>query len=85
VAGKLVCGLGVVDRGVRRMAVGIGMLPRDEVGLIFAGIRTTLVIDGRPLLDATLFSAVVVMVLVTTIAAPPGLRWAFGRGAARSP
>jgi Kef-type K+ transport system membrane component KefB len=85
VVGKLVCGLGVVDRGVRRTAVGIGMLPRGEVGLIFAGIGTTLVIDGRPLLDATLFSAVVVMVLVTTIAAPPGLRWAFGGGAAPVP
>ena len=85
VAGKLVCGLGVVDRGVRRTAVGIGMLPRGEVGLIFAGIGTTLMIEGRPLLDATLFSAVVVMVLVTTIAAPPGLRWAFGRPAGSAP
>jgi Kef-type K+ transport system membrane component KefB len=78
-AGKLVCGLGVVDRGVSRLAVGIGMLPRGEVGLIFAGIGTTLVIGGRPVFDQRLFSAVVLMVLVTTIVAPAGLRWAFGR------
>jgi Kef-type K+ transport system membrane component KefB len=61
------------------LTVGIGMLPRGEVGLIFAGIGTTLVIGGRPVLDQSLFSAVVLMVLVTTIVAPAGLRWAFGR------
>ena len=75
-AGKLVCGLGVVDRSVSRLAVGIGMLPRGEVGLIFAGIGTTLVIGGRPVFDQNLFSAVVLMVLVTTVVAPAGLRWA---------
>ena len=77
-AGKLVCGLGVIDRSVSRLTVGIGMLPRGEVGLIFAGIGTTLVIGGRPVFDQSLFSAVVMMVLVTTIVAPAGLRWAFG-------
>ena len=76
-AGKLVCGLGVVDRSVSRLAVGIGMLPRGEVGLIFAGIGTTLVIGGRPVFDQNLFSAVVLMVLITTVVAPAGLRWAF--------
>jgi Kef-type K+ transport system membrane component KefB len=79
VAGKLACALGVVSRGVDRLAVAIGMVPRGEVGLIFAGIGTTLRLDGRPLLGTEAFSAVVVMVLVTTLAAPVGLRWAFGR------
>lgn len=85
VAGKLICGLGVVDRGVSRVAVGIGMLPRGEVGLIFAGIGTTLVIHGQPVFDKTLFSAVVLMVLVTTVVAPAGLRWAFGRAVQKNP
>lgn len=82
-AGKLAAGLGVVDRGVDRLAVAVGMVPRGEVGLIFAGIGTTLALGGEPLLPAGLFSAVVLMVLVTTLAAPVGLRWAFARLARR--
>jgi Na+:H+ antiporter len=82
IAGKLVCGLGVRERGVSRLAVGIGMLPRGEVGLIFAGIGTTLVIAGRPVFDQSVFSAVVLMVLITTMIAPSALRWAFGKPAA---
>jgi Kef-type K+ transport system membrane component KefB len=79
VVGKLVCGLGVVTRSVNRLAVGIAMVPRGEVGLIFAGIGATLMLEGRPILTEGLFSALVLMVLVTTLAAPVGLRWAFHR------
>jgi Kef-type K+ transport system membrane component KefB len=80
-AGKLACALGVRERGASRLAVAIGMLPRGEVGLIFAGIGTTLTLAGQPLLSPSLFSAVVLMVLVTTLVAPVGLRWAFQRRA----
>jgi Kef-type K+ transport system membrane component KefB len=80
VAGKLACALGVLTRGVSRLAVAIGMIPRGEVGLIFAGIGTTLTLAGQPLLSPGLFAAVVLMVLVTTLVTPVGLRWAFQRG-----
>jgi Kef-type K+ transport system membrane component KefB len=82
--GKLACSLGVQRRGVNRLAVGIGMIPRGEVGLIFAGIGARLIADGRPLLHQGIFSAIILMVLVTTVIGPIGLRWAFsrhGRGA----
>ena len=52
-----------------------------EVGLIFAGIGTSLTLDGEPILSTGMFSAVVVMVLVTTLVAPVGLRWALARHA----
>jgi Kef-type K+ transport system membrane component KefB len=78
IVGKLACGLGVVAKGVSRLAVGIAMVPRGEVGLIFAGIGTTLMLEGRPILSEGVFSAVVLMVLITTLAAPIGLRWVFG-------
>lgn len=81
-AGKLACALGVLGRGVNRLAVAIGMIPRGEVGLIFAGIGTGLTVQGQPLLSQGMFSAVVLMVLVTTLIAPVGLRWAFGTTAA---
>lgn len=38
ILGKQVCGLGVLDKQIDRVSVGIGMLPRGEVGLIFANI-----------------------------------------------
>jgi len=79
VAGKLACALGVVEPGANRLAVGIGMVPRGEVGLIFAGIGAGLVVAGRPLLDAGIFSTVVLMVLVTTVVTPVGLRWVLQR------
>jgi len=78
-AGKLACAAGVVGRGVNRLAVGIGMVPRGEVGLIFAGIGVTLRLDGAPLLSGEIFSAVVLMVLVTTVVTPVGLKWALAR------
>jgi Kef-type K+ transport system membrane component KefB len=76
-AGKLACALGIFGRGVNRLAVGIGMVPRGEVGLIFAGIGVRLTLGGKPLLTQGIFSAIVLMVLVTTLLAPIGLRWAF--------
>jgi Kef-type K+ transport system membrane component KefB len=76
-AGKLACALGVLERGLNRLAIAIGMVPWGEVGLIFAGIGTRLTLEGQPLLSPSLFSAVVLMVLLTTLVAPIGLRWAF--------
>lgn len=81
IVGKQACSLGVVGRGVNRLAVGLGMIPRGEVGLIFAGIGATLWLPGAdgarvPVVDAATFGAVVIMVLVTTLVTPPALKWA---------
>jgi Kef-type K+ transport system membrane component KefB len=75
---KLACGA-VVGGGVRRLAVGFGMVPRGEVGLIFASIGASTSVGGEPVLGASVFSALVAMVLVTTLVAPVGLRWALRR------
>jgi Kef-type K+ transport system membrane component KefB len=80
VAGKQVCSLGVVERGVNRLSVGLGMIPRGEVGLIFAGIGASLTLpDARgvpePVIGPAVFGAVVIMVIVTTLVTPPALKW----------
>ncbi len=77
IVGKLFCGFGVVGRGLNRFAVGIGMIPRGEVGLIFAGIGASLTIEGQPILSQNTYSAIVMMVLITTLTTPIGLRWIF--------
>jgi Kef-type K+ transport system membrane component KefB len=79
VVGKQVCALGVLEKGADRFAVGLGMIPRGEVGLIFAGIGTTLHIAGERVVDDAVFSAVVVMVALTTFMTPPLLVWRMGR------
>ena len=70
IAGKLVCGLGV-KQTTNRLAIGLGMMPRGEVGLIFAAIGKSLGV-----INDALFSAVVLMVIVTTLLSPPLLKLA---------
>ena len=48
--GKWACGL-VTPRGISRITVGVGMMPRGEVGLIFAGIGATLMLGGHPVVE----------------------------------
>jgi Kef-type K+ transport system membrane component KefB len=63
------------------------MIPRGEVGLIFAGMGLQLRVGGQPVLGPGEFAAVVAMVLVTTLVTPPLLRWRLARlpvGAARA-
>ncbi len=79
IIGKLICAAGVLGKNVDRLTIGIGMIPRGEVGLIFAGIGTSLTIAGRPILSDAIFSAIVVMVIVTTVMTPPSLKWSTGR------
>jgi Kef-type K+ transport system membrane component KefB len=52
----------------RRLVVGLAMVPRGEVGLIFAQMGLS---SGG--IDADLFGAVMLMVLVTTLVTPPAL------------
>jgi Kef-type K+ transport system membrane component KefB len=79
IVGKQACGLAPIDRGLNRVAIGIGMIPRGEVGLIFAGIGLTLSIGGERIVDDATFAAILVMVMLTTIISPPLLQWSFGR------
>jgi Kef-type K+ transport system membrane component KefB len=69
IAGKQACALGVA-RGTDGWAVGLGMVPRGEVGLVFVSAGSGLAVDGVPLLDARASAAIVLMVAVTTFLGP---------------
>lgn len=79
IIGKQVCSLGVLEKGLNRIAVGVGMIPRGEVGLIFAGMGARLAVGGEPVFSSETFSAMVVMVMVTTLSTPPLLKALFSR------
>lgn len=78
VASKLVAGLAVYRQEVRRWPVGVGMIPRGEVGLIFAGMGLSAGVIARDL-----YSALVAVVMLTTFVAPPWLKALYGRPKAR--
>jgi Kef-type K+ transport system membrane component KefB len=81
VLGKVAAGFAVFRRGLKRSVIGVGMIPRGEVGLIFAQIGLS-----AKLLDSGLYSAVTLMVMLTTLMTPPLLRALLIRsGAAGSP
>jgi Kef-type K+ transport system membrane component KefB len=85
IIGKLVCAL-AAPKGVSGLTIGLGMMPRGEVGLIFAGMGARLFLDGRPVVDTGTYAAAVFMVVATTTATPPLLLWSMRRasGAARA-
>jgi Kef-type K+ transport system membrane component KefB len=78
IVGKLAAGWAAPWVKFRRLVVGAGMVPRGEVGLIFADI-------GRRagVLNEAVFGAVLLTVMATTFVAPPALKTLFGQRPSR--
>ncbi len=74
VIGKFVSGFAVFKKGISKSVVGVGMIPRGEVGLIFAQVGLT-----YGIFTSELFSAITVMVMLTTFVAPPLLKIMFAK------
>lgn len=73
IVGKVVTGFAVFGQpGINRLAIGFGMVPRGEVGLVFAGVGS-----ASGVLSESLEAAIIVMVILTTFLAPPLLRVVF--------
>ncbi len=73
ILGKVVTGLAVFGQpGINRLAIGVGMIPRGEVGLVFAAVG-----NASGTLSPSLNVAVILMVIITTFLAPPLLRFIF--------
>jgi Kef-type K+ transport system membrane component KefB len=73
IIGKVITGWATFGKEkINRLAIGIGMIPRGEVGLVFAGIGA-----ASGVLDKPLQAAIIIMVILTTFVAPPLLRFAF--------
>ena len=79
IIGKQICGLGIFSKNIDKIAVGVGMIPRGEVGLIFIGIGSSLKLNGHPIIDSATYGAVVIMVILTTLITPPLIKWRFSK------
>ena len=73
IIGKVAASL-TLKKGDDKLIVGIGMIPRGEVGLIFASIGKALGVVNNEL-----FSIIIIVVLLTTLVTPPMLTWAIER------
>jgi Kef-type K+ transport system membrane component KefB len=73
VVSKLLAGLGVYTPDVGRFSVGVGMVPRGEVGLIFAGTGL-----AAQIIDQDLYATLVTTVMVSTLIVPPWLKAVYG-------
>ena len=76
IIGKIVSGLAAGK--VNKLLVGVGMVPRGEVGLIFATIGRSLGV-----INDQVFSVIVIMVILTTLLTPPVLAWLLRRNPAQ--
>lgn len=73
IIGKVITGFTIFGQGqINRLAIGVGMVPRGEVGLVFAGVGS-----ASGVLSDSLEAAIIVMVIMTTFLAPPFLRVVF--------
>jgi Kef-type K+ transport system membrane component KefB len=77
IVGKLIgCGLGAIGLGWREASVvGVGMVPRGEVGMIVASIAL-----GMGVISTDLYSIVIFMVIATTLLTPPLLARMISKG-----
>lgn len=79
IAGKVFSTLVLRDARLNRLAIGCGMLPRGEVGLIFAQVG----LESGAFTKAQ-FSVVVVVIIATTLIGPFLLRWALNKSVNQS-
>lgn len=70
VAGKICAGIFLGRSPIDKLAVGLGMIPRGEVGLIFAAIGSSLGV-----VNAEEYAMIIFMVMATTLITPPVLQW----------
>jgi Kef-type K+ transport system membrane component KefB len=75
IIGKFLAGYAAFGKPLRKVVIGVGMVPRGEVGLIFAQLGLS-----AGLLSAGLYSSVALMVIATTFVTPPLLRALFAGG-----
>jgi Kef-type K+ transport system membrane component KefB len=72
--GKIAAGFFIQETRFRQMAIGLSMVPRGEVGLIFAQLGL-----NQGILDAETYAALLIVIAITTVAPPFLMKWWYGR------
>lgn len=73
IIGKVITGFSVFGQTqINRLAIGVGMIPRGEVGLVFADVGA-----ASGVLSQSLVAAIIMMMILATLLSPPLLRFVF--------
>ncbi|MEK6876674.1 MAG: cation:proton antiporter, partial [Nanoarchaeota archaeon] len=70
VLGKILAGFAALKVQAKKLVIGLGMIPRGEVGIIFAAFGLT-----NKIIEPSLYALLVVVIMLTTFIAPPLLSW----------
>jgi Kef-type K+ transport system membrane component KefB len=74
VAGKWLAGYCIRETRLRQAVIGLSMVPRGEVGLIFTQIGLS-----NGILNTEAYAALLIVIALTTALPPFGLKWAYAR------
>lgn len=77
--GKFVSGFFIREPRHNQMAIGFSMVPRGEVGLIFAQLGFS-----QGILNEELYAALLIVIVLTTMSPPFLLKWFYGRDTAKA-
>lgn len=80
VAGKFVAGFAIRERPLAQTAIGLAMIPRGEVGLIFAQLGLQ-----QAILNGEIYTALILVIAATTLLPPFALKWFYGNYACSVP
>jgi len=72
--GKFAAGFFIREPRRNQIAIGLSMVPRGEVGLIFAQLGFS-----QGILNGELYAALLIVIALTTMAPPFMLKWFYGR------
>ncbi len=73
IIGKVITGFSMFGQPqINHLAIGVGMIPRGEVGLVFAGVGA-----ASGVLSKSVGAVIIMMVILTNFLAPPLLRLVF--------
>ena len=70
VLGKILAGFAALKVQAKKLVIGLGMIPRGEVGIIFVAFGLT-----NKIIEPSLYALLVVVIMLTTFIAPPLLTW----------
>ena len=77
--GKLVAGYLIKEPRLQQAIIGLSMIPRGEVGLIFAQLGY-----ANSILDAQIYAALLIVIALTTVVPPFIIKWLYQRQASTS-
>lgn len=70
ILGKILAGFSVRKKSIDSLTIGLGMVPRGEVGLIFASAGASVFVNNIPIISKEIYISLILAVFGTTLVTP---------------